>query len=67
VNAVHSVERQEPESRVVVAWRFEELLRAGYPERDAMALALETGVDLHAATELVRRGCQPETAIRILT
>lgn len=51
----------------MVAWRFEELLRAGYRERDAMALALETGVDLHAATDLVRRGCQPETAIRILT
>ena len=51
----------------MVAWRFEELLRAGYPERDAMALALRAGVDLHTATDLVRRGCRPETAIRILT
>lgn len=53
-------------AREVVAWRFEELRHAGYPERDAMTLALRADVDLHAALELIRRGCSHETALRIL-
>ena len=57
----------EPETRLVVGWRFEELRDAGYDERDAMELALRTEIDLHLALELVRNGCPLETAVRILT
>jgi hypothetical protein len=50
----------------VVSWRRETLVRAGYQVADATALAFETGVDLHAAVELRRRGCPSTTALRIL-
>lgn len=56
----------ETEDERVVSWRAEELIRAGYDEFDAIELALERGVDLHRAIELVRRGCPAETAVRIL-
>ena len=47
-------------------WRFEELLRAGYEEDDATEIAFHREIDLHAAIELVRRGCASSTAARIL-
>lgn len=50
----------------VVNWRAEELIRAGFDEFDALELAFERHVDLHRAIELVRRGCPPATAARIL-
>ena len=50
----------------VVRWRMLVLLRAGYAWDDAVELATETGVDLHAAVDLVNRGCASETARRIL-
>jgi hypothetical protein len=50
----------------VVRWRMLVLLRAGYAWDDALELALETSVDLHAAVDLVNRGCASETALRIL-
>ena len=50
----------------VVRWRMLVLLRAGYLWNDAVELATETGVDLHAAVDLVNRGCASETARRIL-
>jgi hypothetical protein len=57
----------ESQSRLVVAWRYEELKRAGYGEREAMELALRRDVDLHVALRLLRNGCPVEIAVRILT
>ena len=65
VRAVIQTERR-PEERAVLAWRYDELVRAGYPERVAMLLADRADVDLHRATALVAAGCPPKTAVRIL-
>ena len=46
-------------------WRFDELVRAGYDDQDAIELAFHLGVDLHLAANLVRRGCPSSTAVRI--
>lgn len=54
------------EGRRVLSWRYEELVRAGYPEPDAMVLADRLDVDLHRAVGLLRWGCPPKTAFRIL-
>jgi hypothetical protein len=51
---------------LVVGWRAESLVRAGFPASAAVNLALSKHVDLHAAVGLVERGCPPETALRIL-
>jgi len=56
----------DTEDARVVSWRAEELIRAGFDEFDALDLALERHVDLHQAIEIVRRGCPPATAARIL-
>jgi hypothetical protein len=53
------------EGDVVRRWRFDELVRAGYDDEDAMELAFHLDVDLHLATSLVRRGCPSSTAVRI--
>jgi hypothetical protein len=54
------------EAEGVLRWRFEELLRAGYGAEEAVVVASHVDVDLHAATELVRRGCPVATALKIL-
>jgi hypothetical protein len=54
------------EERFVLGWRYEELIRAGYPEREAMILADRTDVDLHRAVELLEHDCPPAIALRIL-
>jgi len=56
----------ETEVDRVERWRTAELLRVGFAGDDAIALAARTDVDLHEAIELVRRGCSPELAFRIL-
>ena len=56
----------EPEHVQIVAWRFGELVRAGYDTDNAIDVAEHLEVDLHRATELVFRGCPPATAKRIL-
>ena len=54
----------------IVAWRFGQLVEAGYAPADAERLAHRyfgpERVDLHKAIELVKSGCDPETAGRIL-
>jgi Protein of unknown function (DUF5661) len=50
----------------VVRWRLVQLLRGGYDRADAERLARRTDVDLHFAINLVRRGCPPQIAQRIL-
>jgi hypothetical protein len=50
----------------VLGWRIEQLIAVGFDSDAAFVLALDRCVDLHEATELVRRGCPPQTAFRIL-
>lgn len=57
---------REEEAERVLAWRLEELQRAGYERKMARTLAERADVDLHLATALLRRGCPVDTALRIL-
>lgn len=50
----------------VAQWRYEELVRAGYPALHAVMLAERPDVDLHQAVELLERGCTVAEAVRIL-
>jgi hypothetical protein len=50
----------------VLSWRVERLLDAGYDGEAALVIGLDPGIDLHRAVELVRAGCLPATALRIL-
>jgi hypothetical protein len=50
----------------VVAWRVEQLLRAGADHFCAVILAKRSHVDLHGAVALLERGCPPKTALEIL-
>jgi hypothetical protein len=54
------------DSRQVVLWRREQLLRSGFPPPLAAALAADARYDLHRLIELVERGCPPRLAVRIL-
>jgi hypothetical protein len=54
------------EAERIIAWRFRELSNAGYDVDDALYLATHTEIDLHLAADLLRRGCPPKTALRIL-
>ena len=56
----------DTEAERVLLWREEELERAGYGRVTARQLAESAYVDLHLATELMRRGCPESTAIQIL-
>jgi hypothetical protein len=56
----------ESEEARVVEWREQELLRAGYQPTAARAIARRNDVDLHKAVDLVRAGCDPALAARIL-
>jgi hypothetical protein len=56
----------ETESERVERWRTDELIRVGFDVEQATILAMEPGVDLHAAIDLVDRGCPPPLAVRIL-
>ena len=50
----------------VVEWRRSQLSRAGFPAALAARAANDLRLDLHAAIELVERGCPPRLALRIL-
>jgi hypothetical protein len=65
--AVEEAEAAErSDGAVVLGWRMEQLISVGYDGESALALALDSSVDLHVAQSLVNRGCPPETAVRIL-
>ncbi len=50
----------------VVAWRREQLGRAGCRRFEAEVLARELRVDLHEAVALLERGCPSRIALEIL-
>lgn len=56
----------DTEADRVEGWRLRELIAAGYPVVVAERIARDLTVDLHKAVELLRRGCPPELAARIL-
>ena len=64
--AVNVKTKTKTEHERVVSWRREELERAGYSPNVARRLARNMAVDLHLATDLLRQGCRPEIAARIL-
>lgn len=55
----------ETERAKVESWRLHILVEAGYPLHLAERIA-SSEADLHRAVDLVRRGCQAETAAEIL-
>lgn len=59
-------ESPETEEEAIVNWRMTELIRAGYPDGAAFEIAMRLHIDHHDALGLIRRGCPPETAVRIL-
>jgi hypothetical protein len=50
----------------VVAWRRDQLRRAGCRRFEAEVLARERQVDLHEAVKLLERGCPSKIALEIL-
>ena len=58
-------EHHQSEREKVASWRLHVLIEAGYPLQLAERLA-QSDADLHAAVELVRKGCEPLTAAEIL-
>jgi hypothetical protein len=56
----------ETEEQRIESWRMEALERAGYDRRAAAILACRKDVDLHQAMSLLKHGCSPELALRIL-
>jgi hypothetical protein len=50
----------------VVAWRRARLTSRGFDAATAGRMARDMRYDLHAAIELVERGCPPHLAARIL-
>jgi len=56
----------ESEADRIIRWRLDSLTAVGCRLEWALVLATHLEVDLPLATELLRRGCPPETALRIL-
>ena len=56
---------REDVQQQVIDWRHHVLAEAGYTDEIARAIA-ESDADLHRAVELLRLGCEPEVAARIL-
>jgi hypothetical protein len=57
-------EEETEETRLVHAWRTEQLRRLGLHRIIAEAFA--DRIDWHALAELVERGCSPELALEIV-
>jgi hypothetical protein len=58
--------REHTEIERIERWRRERLEAAGFSPHAASELAERHDVDLHAAIDLVERGCPTEVAVRIL-
>ena len=57
---------EETEAVEMLRWRFDVLLRIGFDIEQAAVIAANVEIDLHDAEHLMRRGCPPELALRIL-
>jgi hypothetical protein len=66
MTAAEAGPRQETEAELVERWRAEELERGGYDSESAAAIAGRLDIDLHRAVDLIRGGCEPDLALRIL-
>lgn len=66
VSVVGASSLEMDERDAVVAWRFWNLLEAGYEDYEAEVLARRFDVDWHVACELVERGCEKALALEIL-
>jgi len=62
---VYDVEAPTEEEKIV-EWRFSTLAEAGYDVRKAQRLAARLDIDLHVAVDLIKQGCDQETAVKIL-
>jgi hypothetical protein len=60
------VSARQCEAERVLDWRISQLAQAGYEGEAVLRLATSPEVDLRLAIDLVRRGCPPGTALRIL-
>lgn len=56
---------QSTEMERVVEWRTLRLLRAGFPQGEAVLLA-ESSADIHRAEALLTQGCSAQLVYRIL-
>ena len=61
-----AIDYPDTEVERIEQWRAEELERAGFDPRAAAAVATRHDIDLHFATDLLRRGCPAELALQIL-
>jgi hypothetical protein len=57
---------REAAQEEILSWRLEQLKLAGYRRAEAEELARRIDIDLHEATDLLRKGCPPELAVAIL-
>jgi hypothetical protein len=57
---------QLSDEMLVICWRLDTLVRAGYTDDAAAVLAVCPEIDLHRAAALARAGCPVETALQIL-
>ena len=62
----HAYLADDTDRERVIRWRVEQLARVGYSWPAAMVIAANTQIDLHEAVNIVRAGCHPEIAVRIL-
>jgi hypothetical protein len=63
---MNAAETTTGEAAAVERWRAEALAIAGYGPEGAALLAARPDVDLHAAIDLLRRGCPEQLALKIL-
>jgi hypothetical protein len=64
--AAAELQTQDTEREKIERWRAAELERAGYDASAAALLASRGDIDLHSAIDLLRNGCTPELALKIL-
>ena len=60
------VAQREAAVEEVLDWRFEQLMRVGYDQDQALVVSRRLDVDLHQAVNLTRSGCPCELALLIL-
>lgn len=55
------------EQKRVIAWRTGQMKELGFSAEYSEKLALDPDVDLRIARQLIRDGCEPELAFKILS